>query len=212
MLASLQVSRRAFRQHVRLSLNAVPRLPPQHRSLLTLAIETSCDDTSVAILEKGNGAPQGGPAAVLHFHEKVTANNDAFNGIHPIVALESHQSSLGHLVKKALQHLPIASPVDGAHTNSSSSPAGQSNNRRVPGFISVTRGPGMRSNLSVGLDTAKGLSLAWNIPLIGVHHMQAHALTPRLVSALFSKANSPPQPDFPFLSLLVSGGHSMLIS
>jgi N6-L-threonylcarbamoyladenine synthase len=69
----------------------------------------------------------------------------------------------------------------------------------------------MRSNLSVGLDTAKGLAVAWQIPLVGVHHMQAHLLTPRLVSAMNDFApGSIPQPDFPFLSILASGGHSML--
>jgi N6-L-threonylcarbamoyladenine synthase len=70
----------------------------------------------------------------------------------------------------------------------------------------------MRSNLSVGLDTAKGLAVAWQIPLVGVHHMQAHLLTPRLVSALESSAPIDDlQPKFPFLSILVSGGHSMLV-
>lgn len=85
-----------------------------------------------------------------------------------------------------------------------------------PDFISVTRGPGMRSSLTTGLDTAKGLAVAWQIPLIAVNHMQAHALTPRLVSALseFSSTvdqGSPCDPDFPFLSLLVSGGHTLLV-
>lgn len=89
---------------------------------------------------------------------------------------------------------------------------GEPTRRRLPDFISVTRGPGMRSNLSVGLDTAKGLAVAWQIPIVGVHHMQAHLLTPRLVSALESSASTDSiQPNFPFLSLLVSGGHSMLV-
>ena len=79
----------------------------------------------------------------------------------------------------------------------------------------------MRASLSVGVDTAKGLALAWQIPLVGVNHMQAHALTPRLVSALSTtttaRAGSPshpqhsPEPRFPFLSLLVSGGHTLLV-
>lgn len=88
----------------------------------------------------------------------------------------------------------------------------------------------MRSNLSTGLDTAKGLALAWGIPLIGVNHMQAHALTPRLKyeldkypdSALVHDGNTrnrdfpsafqpAPKVEFPFLSLLVSGGHTMLL-
>ena len=69
----------------------------------------------------------------------------------------------------------------------------------------------MRSNLSVGLDFAKGLSVAWQRPLVGVHHMQAHALTPRLASLLHHKTPRRIQPDFPFLSLLVSGGHTLLL-
>ena len=89
-----------------------------------------------------------------------------------------------------------------------------------PDLVSVTRGPGMRSNLSCGLDTAKGLSVAWQVPLLAVHHMQSHALTPRLAWALkegtltqeFSTGVlEKPKPKFPFLSLLVSGGHTMLL-
>ena len=68
----------------------------------------------------------------------------------------------------------------------------------------------MRSSLTTGLDTAKGLAVAWQIPLVGVNHMQAHALTPRLVSAL-SGSPSNAAPAFPFLSLLVSGGHTLLV-
>lgn len=89
----------------------------------------------------------------------------------------------------------------------------------------------MRSSLTTGLDTAKGLAVAWQIPLVGVNHMQAHALTPRLDSALSgSPVHEDPtrdkshrgnpsigakkltyKPDFPFLSLLVSGGHTLLV-
>lgn len=71
----------------------------------------------------------------------------------------------------------------------------------------------MRSSLSTGLDTAKGLAVAWQIPLVGVNHMQAHALTPRLVSALAEESDNvhAGKPAFPFLSLLVSGGHTLLL-
>ena len=74
----------------------------------------------------------------------------------------------------------------------------------------------MRSSLSTGLDMCKGLSLALSAPFLGVHHMQAHALTPRLVSALASSSHltqSSPSytPVFPFLTLLVSGGHTLLL-
>ncbi|KAL8714877.1 MAG: hypothetical protein Q9220_001390 [cf. Caloplaca sp. 1 TL-2023] len=81
-----------------------------------------------------------------------------------------------------------------------------------PDFISVTRGPGMLSSLSTGLNTAKGLAVAWQVPLVAVNHMQAHALTPRLVSALhLTSGEYGREPEFPFLSLLVSGGHTMLV-
>jgi len=65
----------------------------------------------------------------------------------------------------------------------------------------------MVSSLAVGLDTAKGLAVAWNRPLIGVNHMLAHALTPRLVEALGEGEGA----EFPFLTLLVSGGHTILV-
>ena len=68
----------------------------------------------------------------------------------------------------------------------------------------------MRSSLATGLDTAKGLAVAWGIPVVGVNHMQAHALTPRLISALTTDVEVP-EPAFPFLSLLVSGGHTLLV-
>lgn len=151
------------------------------------------------------------PAATIHFLENITANTRQYRGIHPIEALQSHQENLAKLVDKALRYLPAESSENGTNTSSAGG-------RRLPDFVAATRGPGMRSNLSVGLDTAKGLSVAWQIPFVGVHHMQAHLLTPRLVSALKAEKKSPEnnameslQPNFPFLSILVSGGHSMLV-
>ncbi|KAI9741026.1 MAG: hypothetical protein M1834_002737 [Cirrosporium novae-zelandiae] len=185
------------------------QLGPSAQNLLTLAIETSCDDTSVALLESTIGNPLS-PAARLHFHERITADNRQYGGIHPIVSLASHESSLGPLVKKALESLPSCigvekAPEDGRSCSSSSS------SRRIPDLIAVTRGPGMRSSISIGLELAKGLAAAWDVPLIGVNHMQAHALTPRLVSALNNPSSRSRDPAFPFLSLLVSGGHTMLV-
>jgi N6-L-threonylcarbamoyladenine synthase len=173
------------------------------RCLLTLAIESSCDDTAVAILEKN------GSQATLHFNDKITSDNAHLQGIHPIIALESHEENLAGLIQKAIARLPRhhLSPV----LHNESSKADLSNALQIPDFISVTRGPGMRSNLSTGLSTAKGLAVAWGVPLIGVHHMQAHALTPRLVSALRAAPGSEIQPCFPFFTLLVSGGHTLLV-
>ncbi|OQE39903.1 hypothetical protein PENCOP_c006G07030 [Penicillium coprophilum] len=189
----------------RSTLNA-KRCLTSRRGLLTLAIETSCDDTSVAIVEKTKKHSKS--AARIHFLENITADTRAHRGIHPIIALESHQDNLATLVQKALNYLPGSKTGDGLKL-------ADGTRRRLPDFISATRGPGMRSNLSVGLDTGKALSVAWQIPMIGVHHMQAHLLTPGLVSCLENEAkpeDAPAMtPEFPFLSILVSGGHTTLV-
>ncbi|KAL4862314.1 hypothetical protein BDV12DRAFT_46193 [Aspergillus spectabilis] len=221
---------------------------PRRRGLLTLAIETSCDDTSVAIVEKNNRTG----TAKIHFLWNTTADLTKFRGIHPLKALESHQENLAKLVDESLKFLPPPpeSPSDDPDTEN---PAKwiylDSGRRQKPDFISVTRGPGMRSNLFTGMDTAKGLAVAWQIPFMAVHHMQAHLLTPRLVTAVAAHSNTDsgaitkplksrkgqpitrktksdpesdptpqpikkldPTPKFPFLSLLASGGHTMLVS
>lgn len=175
---------------------------------MTLAIETSCDDTAVAILEKTN-LSSGRPQARLLFNKRITTKNSGKGGIVPIEALASHEANLATLVSKAIKFLPN-------HQTTTSVPiiTLQHGQRKVlPDFISVTRGPGMRSNLTCGLNTAKGLASAYQIPLVGVHHMQAHALTPRLEFAMSSGVDSSADvpPEFPLLTLLISGGHSMLL-
>ncbi|ROT37328.1 glycoprotease pgp1 [Sodiomyces alkalinus F11] len=190
----------------------------RRRNLLTLAIETSCDDTCVAILSKHDDS-----SATLHYNRKHTSDNRAYGGVHPVVAIEGHTSSLAELICESLAFLP---PDVGSGSGSTLVVRGKQ--RRIPDFVSVTRGPGMLANLSAGLNTAKGLAAAWQVPLVGVNHMQAHALTPRLVTALEQRrgrrrdgyGSSPTEntpadggyaPAFPFLSLLVSGGHTILV-
>jgi len=191
--------------------------------LLTLAVETSCDDTCVAIVEKF-----GNKARIL-FNRKITADNREYNGVHPLVAVESHATNLSMLIKESLKSLPLNIPK-------ATSP-GEKRKRltpRLPDFVSVTRGPGIANCLTIGLNTAKGLAVAWDVPLVAVHHMQAHALTPRLLNALHGRPSSSPlssqsppsiprparafdintdpqNPQFPFLTLLVSGGHTQLV-
>ena len=199
--------------------------------LQTLAIETSCDDTSVAVLSISANRANSKLRTNVLFHEKVTARSEAYQGIHPLVALHSHQAELGPLVQKAIEHLE--SKVVQDCTSNDHNTETCKTVRTAPDFVAVTRGPGMRSNLSVGLELAKGLAASWNVPLIGVHHMQAHALTPRLCATLKSKADPDRilyrsddadeenktvkwkpdklRPGFPFLGLLASGGHTMLI-
>ncbi|KIX02736.1 uncharacterized protein Z518_08678 [Rhinocladiella mackenziei CBS 650.93] len=179
------------------------------RNLLTLAIESSCDDTCVSILSKTNG-PQLARAR-QYFNEKITVKNTGKGGIFPPEALDSHQTNLSNLIEKSLPFLPDA---DEALPESSRVWLRDGTIKQKPDLISVTRGPGMSSNLGVGLSTAKGLATAWQIPMVGVHHMQAHALTPRLVDALKRDqygTSNPLNPAFPFLTLLISGGHTMLL-
>ncbi|KAI1103965.1 glycoprotease family-domain-containing protein [Jackrogersella minutella] len=238
---SLRPRARNLPSHSRLSLRTSPfqrcllsssSHPPKRRRLLTLAIESSCDDTCVTILEKDAGP---GGAAHFRFDEKITFANVLFRGVHPILALELHTRSLATMVHKAMRALPHASEPQTGEAGDGNRDAGASGGgdmvwvdgepRRKPDFVTVTRGPGMRSNLTIGLNTAKGLAVAWDVPLLGVNHMQAHALTSRLVSALEAGEGGGqqrlaeekggegipgPTPEFPFLSLLVSGGHSML--
>ncbi|RFU28904.1 hypothetical protein B7463_g7412, partial [Scytalidium lignicola] len=183
----------------------------ERRNLLTLAIETSCDDTSVAVLEKRQNN-----SATLHYHSKITSDNRSWEGVHPILSHVSHQKNLAKLVNDAVSSLPILPLGSEQSTNCVAISNGiHTQCRQKPDFITVTRGPGMRASLITGIDTAKGLSVAWQIPILGVNHMQAHALTPRLISALEADINSREtqklKPEFPFLSLLVSGGHTMLV-
>jgi N6-L-threonylcarbamoyladenine synthase len=200
------------------------------RNLLTLAVDTSCDDTSVAVLEKRDCCK-----ATLHFNSKITSDNRAYGGVYPIAAHESHQKTLATLVNAALRSLP-PEPLATAHLGNAVWVKGTDGTvlRKKPDFVTATRGPGMRASLITGVDTAKGLAVAWQVPFLGVNHMQAHALTPRLVSALEYASTSSTgdgnnvgesehrdsfkfaggqeaTPAFPFLSLLVSGGHTMLV-
>ncbi|KAL9125315.1 MAG: hypothetical protein Q9217_005461 [Psora testacea] len=163
-----------------------------------------------AILEK-----TGPSRAHLHFHERITADNSAYAGIYPAKTVASHQEHLSTLVAKSLEALALADVYESTLNRGLNL---RTQNGRCacrflkPDFISVTRGPGMRAALTCGLDTAKGLAVAWRIPIVGVNHMQAHALTPRLVSALArSHIEQDEKPEFPFLSLLISGGHTLLV-
>lgn len=158
-------------------LSRVYLLSPR-RSYKVLAIETSCDDTCVAILDRPR---KDLPPKVL-VNLKDTLDSTLHGGIIPTKAHLHHQLKIGVLAREALEVSGL-SMVD---------------------LVCVTRGPGMPGSLSGGLDFAKGLAVAWQRPLIGVHHMLGHLLIPRLES-------NGKLPSFPFLSLLVSGGHTTVV-
>lgn len=141
-----------------------------------LAIESSCDDSCLALLEKVPNKP---PIVIDHL--KRTLNSTVTGGIVPPVAVHFHQQNLASMVSE--------------FTNK------HNFNTKPPDLICCTRGPGMIGSLSSGLQLAKGLCIGWNRPLIGVHHMLGHILVSKLAS----------RPVYPFLSLLCSGGHTMLV-
>ncbi|CCH42622.1 hypothetical protein BN7_2166 [Wickerhamomyces ciferrii] len=150
-----------------------------HRGYKVLSIETSCDDTCIALMERSSDKVE------LIQHIKSTLDSTEFGGIVPTKAFNHHQTNLARITKELLENnnLTISNPPD---------------------VICVTRGPGMAGSLGVGIEFAKGLSVVYGKPFVGVHHMLGHLLVPRFES-------SGKLPQFPFLNLLVSGGHTMLV-
>ncbi|KAH7108184.1 peptidase M22, glycoprotease [Auriculariales sp. MPI-PUGE-AT-0066] len=148
------------------------------RTFTVLAFESSADDSCAALVTSSRKIL----ANVVIKQDKLNAS---FGGIHPYIALDQHQSNLPVALRTALNEAKLSvSDVDG---------------------IAFTRGPGMGGCLSVSMNAAKALAAAHNKPLIGVHHMQAHALTP------FLTLPEDQVPQFPFLTLLISGGHTLLL-
>jgi len=142
--------------------------------VITLGIETSCDETAVAVLEDGT-LRANLIARQEHLHER-------FGGVVPEIAARAHVEALNPLLATALERAGVGlGEVDG---------------------VAVTVGPGLVGALLVGMASAKALALATGAPLIGVNHLEGHYW------ANFVEAD-PPRP--PFVALIVSGGHTMLV-
>lgn len=143
-----------------------------------LGIESSCDDTSAAVLRD----------RVLL--SNVIAGQDVhikYGGVVPELASRAHQQNIVPVVDAALKQAGVsASEIDA---------------------IAFTRGPGLLGSLLVGTSFAKGFSAALDIPLIEINHLQAHIL----VHFILENGEADKSPAFPFLCLLVSGGHSQLV-
>ncbi len=145
-----------------------------------LAIESSCDETAAAVLEDGRALLASTVASQMEMHAR-------FGGVFPEVASRQHVLSITPVIEKTLAqaHLTL-NDIDA---------------------IVVTRGPGLAGSLVVGMNAAKGLALGSGRPLVGVNHLEGH-----LYSAWVHDADedAPPEPKFPIMALLVSGGHSEL--
>ena len=138
-----------------------------------LAIESSCDDTSASVIQNGK---------ILSNVIDTQEVHREWGGIVPELASRTHQQKIVPVVDIALKKSGIKQEELDA--------------------IAFTRGPGLIGSLMVGVAFAKGMALALDIPLIAVHHMQAHIL---------SHFIDEPKPEFPFLCLTVSGGHTQIV-
>lgn len=139
-----------------------------------LGIETSCDETGVALYDTERGLV----AHALHSQVDLHA---VYGGVVPEIASRDHVRMLLPLIQQVMSEAGVESPD----------------------AIAYTAGPGLVGALMVGGGMANGLGFAWGCPVIPVHHMEGHLLAPMLEDE---------PPDFPFLALLVSGGHTMLIA
>ena len=142
-----------------------------------LGIETSCDDTSAAVLE--NNFVRANLIANQNIHE-------IYGGVVPELASRAHQQSIVPVVDAALKQANLTV--------------------RDLDAIAFTRGPGLLGSLLVGASFAKSMSMALNIPLIEVNHLDGH-----LLSHFIKETDDSPVPDFPHLSLLISGGHTQIV-
>lgn len=144
-----------------------------------LGIETSCDETGVAIYDTAFTGGQGLLADALYSQIAMHAE---YGGVVPELASRDHTRKLLPLIEQVLADANLTrGDLDG---------------------IAYTAGPGLVGALMVGASTAHGMAKALNIPVLGVHHMEGHLLAPMLEDDA---------PEFPFVALLVSGGHTQLV-
>ncbi len=150
------------------------RAAPDNDRMRILGLETSCDDTGVAVFDTGRGLL----AHKLYSQSQMHAE---YGGVVPELASRDHIRKLLPLVREVLAEAEtLPGDLDG---------------------VAYTMGPGLAGALLVGASVGRSLAYAWGVPAVGVHHMEGHLLAPML---------EPDAPAFPFLALLVSGGHTLL--
>ncbi|GGZ19903.1 tRNA (adenosine(37)-N6)-threonylcarbamoyltransferase complex transferase subunit TsaD [Asticcacaulis endophyticus] len=149
--------------------------------LCVLGVESSCDETAVSVVRK-----RGGQVEVLSsvIHSQIAAHA-VYGGVVPEIAARSHVETIDDLCRRALSEAKTKG-FDEAELDA----------------VAATAGPGLIGGVMVGLSFAKGFALARGLPLIGVNHLEGHALSPLLAEPV----------AFPYLLLLVSGGHCQLLN
>lgn len=141
---------------------------------LIMSIETSCDETSIAILKDGK-------ELLANIVSSQINNHKEFGGVMPELASRLHLENIMYCIDEAIKKANVT--------------------YKDITLIAYTKGPGLIGALHVGMQAAKALSIAYNIPLLGVDHMKGHIYASRYISDF----------KFPCLSLVVSGGHSELV-
>ncbi|TID17189.1 hypothetical protein CANINC_004048 [Pichia inconspicua] len=147
------------------------------RTYKVLAIETSCDEACVTLLDRFS---KNEPPKIVE-ERKLTLNSSADGGIVPTEAAKHNRKNISVLVQELV-----------------------TKHKWKPDLICATRGPGMIGSLVGGYQLGLGLSIGWDVPIVGVNHMLGHLLVVRMES-------NGSAPSYPFLSLLVSGGHTMVV-
>lgn len=146
-----------------------------------LGIETSCDETSAAVVRDGREVLSNVVSSQIELHR-------AHGGVVPELAARAQLTAIIPVVEEALRQAEVGLDEIDA--------------------VAVTRGPGLAGSLLVGANFAKSIAYAWSIPLVGVNHLEAHLYANWLTT---SGETSSDQPGFPILALLVSGGHTELL-
>ncbi|KAJ1625278.1 glycoprotease family-domain-containing protein, partial [Pavlovales sp. CCMP2436] len=169
---------------LRIRAEALSGLPDRSQPFIVLGIETSCDDTAAAVV-RSDGVILGEAIA------KQDAIHAEWGGVVPGLARDAHIEAVGRVVSEAIAAAGLSSVAD-------------------VDAIGVTVGPGLEICLRIGANHAVSLAEEHRKPFVAVHHLEAHCLMARLAALADSPGETDPLP-FPFLSLLVSGGHCQLL-
>ncbi|HXV27306.1 MAG TPA: tRNA (adenosine(37)-N6)-threonylcarbamoyltransferase complex transferase subunit TsaD [Candidatus Paceibacterota bacterium] len=153
--------------------------------MIILGVETSCDETSIAVLKTDGD----GFTVLANVVSSQVKTHAPFGGVVPMLAAREHTRNIGPVFDMAVREAGLQDP------------------RNEIDLIAVTRGPGLGPALLVGLTFARTLAMQWDKPIIGINHMEGHIYSNWLPPSQFSVSNF----SFPVLNLLVSGGHTELI-
>ncbi|MBN2310194.1 MAG: tRNA (adenosine(37)-N6)-threonylcarbamoyltransferase complex transferase subunit TsaD, partial [Candidatus Hydrogenedentes bacterium] len=161
-----------------------------------LGIETSCDETGVAVVEDGRCILANEVASQIAIHAP-------FGGVVPEIASRHHTECISQLLEQALADAAASAGAEQSGGEARpTAPARATGDAAPVDAVAATCGPGLMGSLLVGVNFAKALAYAWRVPFVPVHHIEGH---------LFSAFLTDTPPAFPFLALVVSGGHTCII-